>query len=614
MCGIFGYIGPRPAWRILLAGLKRLEYRGYDSAGIAVIEEENGVSALVRRRAKGKIVNLEQRVKLEPVDGVLGIAHTRWATHGAVTETNAHPHFAGRVGIVHNGIIENFTELREMLQDTRTFNTQTDTEVVAHMIDEAMRAGLSGQDAFTSTLKQLRGAFAIGVVIDGVEGQMFAARKGPPLAIGIGDGENYIGSDAIALSTLSKKIIYLEEGDWAVLTADSVQVYDANDNAVTREVTHITGSMAAAEKGNYRHFMLKEIYEQPETTAHTLTHYIDAFNHKVKTEEELKLKGLDFAKVERLSLIACGTAAYAACVAKYWFEQLAGLPTDVDVASEFRYRRPALTGNTLAMAVSQSGETADTLAALRYCGEQGLKTAVLVNVLGSTMAREADYALPINAGPEIGVASTKAFTSQLTALLCMAITAGVQRGFIDSEREKSLVENLTHIPRLINETLALDGDIEVLAQKLSSAKSAFYLGRGVHFPLALEGALKLKEISYIHAEGYAAGELKHGPIALIEDGTPVIVIAPSDELFEKTISNLQEVATRGANVLLITDAKGAKHARDMAPNIITCPDVSHVTAPIIYAITIQLLAYHTAVHLGTDVDQPRNLAKSVTVE
>ncbi len=614
MCGIIGIVGSRPVAGRLIDGLKRLEYRGYDSAGIAVIEETDGLSSLVRRRAKGKIVNLEKRVQLEPVDGVLGIAHTRWATHGAVTETNAHPHFAGRVAIVHNGIIENFTELRDALKETRTFSTQTDTEVVAHMIDEAMRVGMSGQEAFSHTLKKLRGAFAIAVVIDGVDDQLFTARKGPPLAIGIGDGENYIGSDAIALSTLSKKIIYLEEGDWAVLTADGVQVYDADDNPIEREITHITGSMAAAEKGNYRHFMLKEIYEQPETTAHTLTHYIDAFNHKVKTEEELKLKGLDFNKVERVSLIACGTAAYAAEVGKYWFEQLAGLPTDVDVASEFRYRKPALTGNTLAMAVSQSGETADTLAALRYCKAQGLQTSVLVNVLGSTMAREADYAMPIKAGPEIGVASTKAFTSQLTALLCMAITAGVQRGFIDADAERALVDSLTHIPRHINETLKLDGEIEELANKLSKAKSAFYLGRGVHYPLALEGALKLKEISYIHAEGYAAGELKHGPIALIEEGTPVIVIAPSDELFEKTVSNMQEVATRGASVILITDAKGAKYAKDMAPYIITCPDVSHVTAPIIYAVTIQLLAYHTAVHLGTDVDQPRNLAKSVTVE
>ncbi len=614
MCGIIGIVGNQPVAGRLIDGLKRLEYRGYDSAGIAVIDQEGSTSQLVRRRAKGKIVNLEERVRLEPVDGHLGIAHTRWATHGAVTEANAHPHFAGRVGIVHNGIIENFTELRNELKDKRTFNTQTDTEVVAHLIDEAMRGGLSGKDAFRHTLKKLRGAFAIGAVIDGVDGQMFAARQGPPLAIGKGHGENYIGSDAIALSSLSREIIYLEEGDWAVLTTSDIEIYDKNDNPVTRPITHITGSMAAAEKGNYRHFMLKEIYEQPETTSHTLTHYIDAFAHKIKTVSELKLEGLDFNTIERVSMIACGTAAYAAYIAKYWFEQLAGLPCDVDIASEFRYRKPALIGNTLAIAVSQSGETADTLAALRYCKECKLQTAVLVNVLSSTMAREADFALPINAGPEIGVASTKAFTSQLTALLCLAITAGVQRQMIGTTQEKELIESLTHIPRHINETLKLDGKIEDLAQKLSTAKSAFYLGRGTLYPLALEGALKLKEISYIHAEGYAAGELKHGPIALIEDGTPVIVIAPSDSLFEKTLSNLQEVATRGAAVTLITDKNGATYAKDMAPNILIGPDVSPITAPIIYAITIQLLAYHTAVHLGTDVDQPRNLAKSVTVE
>ncbi len=614
MCGIIGIIGNQPVTTRLIDGLKRLEYRGYDSAGIAVINNINDNAELVRRRAKGKIVNLEDKVKLEPVDGRLGIAHTRWATHGAVTENNAHPHFAGKVGIVHNGIIENFTELREELKKIRNFESQTDTEVVAHLVDEFMGSGMEAKQAFRATIKKLKGAFAIACVIDGVEEQMFAARQGPPLAIGVGDGENYVGSDAIALSSLSKKIIYLEEGDWAVITADSVEIFDFEDKLVKREITHISGSMAAAEKGNYRHFMLKEIYEQPETTSHTLTHYIDAFNYRAKTEKELGLDGLDFSKIERVSMIACGTAAYAAYIAKYWFEQLAGLACDVDIASEFRYRKPALVGNSLAIAVSQSGETADTLAALRYCKKQGLQTAVLVNVLSSTMAREADFAMPINAGPEIGVASTKAFTSQLTALLCLAISAGVSRGLIDKKREKELVDSLTHIPRHINETLKLDARIENQAQALSTAKSAFYLGRGLHYPLALEGALKLKEISYIHAEGYAAGELKHGPIALIEEGTPVIVIAPKDELFEKTISNLQEVATRGAKVLLITDNDGADYAKNMVEDILIAPTTSPVTAPIIYAITIQLLAYHTAVHLGTDVDQPRNLAKSVTVE
>ncbi len=614
MCGIIGIAGTKPVTDRLLEGLKRLEYRGYDSAGIAVIEKNNHVSGLVRRRAKGKIRNLEERIELEPADGLFGIAHTRWATHGAPNEINAHPHFAGRVGLVHNGIIENFTSLRDELKHTRDFVTQTDTEVVAHLIDEAMKSGLSGKDAFAASLKKLTGAFALGVVIDGVDGQIFAARRGSPLAIGLGDGENYIGSDAIALASLTTRVIYLEEGDWAVVTTDNVEIFDLNDTPVKRDITIVTGSLAAAEKGNYRHFMLKEIYEQPETVSHTLTHYVDAFNHKIKTPSELELKDLDFAKIERLSLIACGTAAYAAYVAKYWFEQLAEMPVDVDIASEFRYRKPALIKNSVAMVVSQSGETADTLAALRYAQSKDLQTAALVNVMSSTMAREADFALPINAGPEIGVASTKAFTSQLTALLSLAICAGVQRGHISETYEQKLIASLTQMPRLIAETLTLDDDIEKLAHDLSKAKNAFYLGRGMHFPLALEGALKLKEISYIHAEGYAAGELKHGPIALIEEGTPVIVIAPTDELFEKTVSNMQEVSTRGAKVLLITDKEGARKAKGMANDILICPDVCVETAPIVYAITIQLLSYHAAVHLGTDVDQPRNLAKSVTVE
>lgn len=614
MCGILGIIGNQPVTDRLVEGLKRLEYRGYDSAGIAVINKTNAGSTLVRRRAKGKIRNLEQRIDQDPIDGLIGIAHTRWATHGAPNEINAHPHFAGRVALVHNGIIENFTQLREGLKDTRTFLTQTDTEVVAHLIDEAMKSGLSAQDAFSSSLKRLTGAFALGVVIEGAENQLFAARRGSPLVIGLGDGENYIGSDAIALATLSNKIIYLEEGDWAVVTGDSIEIYDADDHLVERDAVIVANSLAAAEKGNYRHFMLKEIYEQPETVSHTLTHYVDAFTHKAKTPAELGLDALDWTKLERLTLIACGTAAYATYVAKYWFEQLANMPVEVDIASEFRYRRPALSKNTMAMVVSQSGETADTLAALRYCRSKGLQTAALVNVMTSTMAREADFAMPINAGPEIGVASTKAFTSQLTALLSLAISAGVARGYIDTEREYALVQSLTQIPRLITETLTLDGEIEALALDLSKAKNVFYLGRGVHFPLALEGALKLKEISYIHAEGYAAGELKHGPIALIEEGTPVIVIAPSDEMFEKTVSNMQEVSTRGAKVMLITDAEGAKNTKGMAHATLICPDVSPETAAIVYAITIQLLSYHTAVHLGTDVDQPRNLAKSVTVE
>lgn len=614
MCGIIGIVGNQSVTTRLLDGLKRLEYRGYDSAGVAVLSRASSPSQLVRRRAEGKLVNLVKKIETDPVDGHIGIAHTRWATHGIANETNAHPHFAGRVALVHNGIIENFTQLRNGLKKTRAFQTQTDTEVVAHLIDEAMKNGASAKDAFSQTLQKLTGAFALGVVIEGEDGQLFAARRGSPLAIGLGDGENYIGSDAIALATLSQRVIYLEEGDWAVLTTDNVQVFDADNNKVERPVTQVSGSLAAAEKGNYKHYMLKEIYEQPETIARTLTHYIDAFNHRVKTPLELELDTLDFKNLDRISLIACGTAAYAAYVAKYWFEQLAHLPTDVDIASEFRYRRPALSKNSMAIAVSQSGETADTLAALRYCQENGLQTAALVNQMSSTMARESDFAMPINAGPEIGVASTKAFTSQLTALLCLAISSGVQRGHIDRKREKSLTEALTQIPRLVTETLSLESDIEKLAHDLSKSKSAFYLGRGVHFPLALEGALKLKEISYIHAEGYAAGELKHGPIALIEEGTPVIVIAPYDELFEKTVSNMQEVATRGAKITLITDAQGAEHTKGMAHATLVCPATHPNTAPIVFAITIQLLAYHAAVHLGTDVDQPRNLAKSVTVE
>ncbi len=614
MCGIIGIIGDKPVTQRLLGGLKRLEYRGYDSAGIAVIETDATGAKLSRRRAEGKIHNLEERLKQSPVDGILGIAHTRWATHGQANETNAHPHFAGRVAVVHNGIIENFMALRAELQEKREFVTQTDTEVVAHLIDDAMKSGLSAQEAFTKTLKRLEGAFAICVIIDGIDEHLFVARRGSPLAIGIGEGENFVGSDAIALNTLSNDIIYLEEGDWAVLKTDNIQIFNADDKPVTRETVRVSGSMAAAEKGNYRHFMLKEINEQAETVSHTLTHYVDAFHMRVKSPEQLQVPELDFSAVQRLSLMACGTAFYAASVAKYWFEQLAKLPVDLDIASELRYRQPVLAKDTLALAVSQSGETADTLAALRHCQKLGLKTAALINVSTSTMARIVDFSLPLNAGPEIGVASTKAFTSQLTALLALAISAGVQRGHISPKAEHELVTALTQVPRQITQALALEPQIEELALELSKSRNAFYLGRGVHYPLAMEGALKLKEISYIQAEGYAAGELKHGPIALIEEGIPVIGIAPLDALFDKTISNLEEVATRGAKILLITDAQGAKKAENLKGERLICPPTHLHTAPIIYAIPIQLLAYHTAIHLGTDVDQPRNLAKSVTVE
>lgn len=605
MCGIIGIVGQATVTERLMDGLKRLEYRGYDSSGVAVLTE----GKLSRSRAEGKLVNLRNKLSSKFIDGPIGIAHTRWATHGVPNETNAHPHFAGRVGIVHNGIIENFLELRESLNGSRTFTTETDTEVVAHLIDEALKAGEDPETAFKDTLKKIEGAYAIGVIIEGDNDHIYAARSGAPLAIGIGDTEMYIGSDATALQALSNRIVFLDEGDWAILTKNSYKIYDRDNKSVERDVTIISGGPAMAEKGNYRHFMLKEIYEQPETVGRTMSNYIDDFRLTANIPE-----ALDFKEIDRVVLIACGTAYYAAMVAKYWFEQLAGIAVDVDVASEFRYRDPALTKGSLFMAVSQSGETADTLAALRYCKDAGLATAALVNVMASTMAREADIALPINAGPEIGVASTKAFTSQLTALAAIVLAAASSRKKLSRDAEIRLTRALIGAPSLITQALRLDSKIEAIAFDLSKAKSAFYLGRGLSMPIALEGALKLKEISYIHAEGYAAGELKHGPIALIEEGTPVIVIAPYDNLFDKTISNLQEVASRGAKILLVSDEEGSRSASKMSDAVITLPTCDTFISPIIMSIAVQLLAYHTAVHLGTDVDQPRNLAKSVTVE
>ncbi|WP_026942583.1 glutamine--fructose-6-phosphate transaminase (isomerizing) [Hellea balneolensis] len=604
MCGIIGIVGHTDVTERLVDGLKRLEYRGYDSSGVAVLD--NGT--LKRQRAEGKIKGLEAKLEKEHVDGQIGIAHTRWATHGVPNETNSHPHFSGRVGVVHNGIIENFLGIREELSH-RTFETETDTEVAAHLVDEYLGQGDKPIDAFSKALKKLKGAYAFGLIIDGHTDQVFCARAGSPLALGVGDGEMYLGSDAMALTQLTSNLIYLEEGDWAVLTPTSYQIYDRDDNKVEREVTIIAGGPAMAEKGNYRHFMLKEMYEQPETIGRTLTNYIDEYRLASDMPAEL-----DFSEIDRVIIIACGTACYAGMVAKYWFEQIAGVAVDVDIASEFRYRKPVLSPKSLFIAVSQSGETADTLAALRYCKEAGVKTAALVNVMTSTMAREADIALPINAGPEIGVASTKAFTSQLTALAALSLAAATSRGAVSEDEQHDLATALIKTPRLVKQALRLDDEIEAMAFEFSKSKSAFYLGRGSQVPIAFEGALKLKEISYIHAEGYAAGELKHGPIALIEDGTPVIVLAPYDELFEKTISNLQEVASRGAYIILVTDENGAKHTGDMADEIIVLPTAHDFVAPIISTIAVQLLAYHTAVHLGTDVDQPRNLAKSVTVE
>ena len=604
MCGIIGIVGTTTVTERLIDGLKRLEYRGYDSSGIAVLND----GTLKRERAEGKIKSLETKLGGAPLDGSIGIAHTRWATHGVPNENNAHPHFAGRVGVVHNGIIENFLDLRKEMSH-REFSTETDTEVVAHLVDDALSSGLSPIDAFRTSLKKLHGAYAFGLIIDGFDDHIFAARAGSPLALGIGDDEMYLGSDAMALAMLSQKLVYLEEGDWAVLSPTGYKIFDRNDNPVERGITLIQGGPAMAEKGNYRHFMLKEIYEQPETVGRTMTNYVDEFRLSADAPE-----GLGFAEIDRIIIIACGTAYYAAMVAKYWFEQIADIAVDIDVASEFRYRSPVVTKGSLFIAVSQSGETADTLAALRYCKDKGLRTAALVNVMTSTMAREADIALPINAGPEIGVASTKAFTSQLTALASLTLAAGRERKTISRDAEIRLTRALIQTPRLIKEALLLDESIERIASDLSNKSSAFYLGRGAQTPIALEGALKLKEISYIHAEGYAAGELKHGPIALIEDGTPVIVIAPYDTLFEKTVSNLQEVASRGAFIILVTDETGAISAKDMADDIIILPNSDSFVAPIVMSIAIQLLAYHTAVARGTDVDQPRNLAKSVTVE
>jgi glucosamine--fructose-6-phosphate aminotransferase (isomerizing) len=604
MCGIVGIIGHKPVADRLVTGIKRLEYRGYDSAGIAVVDGE----AIKRRRAKGKIVNLNAKLADDPIDGHTGIAHTRWATHGAPNEANAHPHHAGRVAVVHNGIIENYAEIRDSLSH-RSFESETDTEVAAHLIDDAIDQGMRPRDAVAHAIAQFRGAYALGILVTGAIDEIYCARHGSPLAIGIGDSEMYLGSDAMALAPLTNRLIYLEEGDWAVLTTASYEIFDKDNNPVDRPITEVQFTDEVADKGQYPHFMLKEIHEQPDTLARTLSHYLDLSDMRVDMPA-----GLDFADIDRVVIVACGTAFYAGMVAKYMFEQVAGLAVDIDIASEFRYRSPVLSPKSLMIVVSQSGETADTLAALRYAKSHGLKTAALVNVMTSTMAREADIAMPIKAGPEIGVASTKAFTSQTCALAALAVGAAQQRGHIDAKAASAHCRDLMTLPSRVAEAILCSEDIARVAATLTEAKSIFFLGRGPMVPIAFEGALKLKEISYIHAEGYAAGELKHGPIALIEKDTPVIVIAPDDELFEKTVSNLQEVAARGARVVLLTDAKGADLAKALSKTIITLPAATPLCAPIIQAVGQQLLAYHTAVALGTDVDQPRNLAKSVTVE
>jgi len=604
MCGIIGIVGDKPVSGRLIESLRRLEYRGYDSAGIAGVVDGH----IERRRAEGKLGNLDAVLAAEPLSATVGIGHTRWATHGAPVIRNAHPHTAGRVTLVHNGIIENFAELKADLEAKgRVFESQTDTEVVAHLIDEQLEAGKPPLDALKATLDRLRGAYAIVLMIDGEDALILGARHGPALVVGYGQDEMFLGSDALAVGPFTSRISHLEDGDYVAIDHKGARIFDASGAPVKRAIRTVPTAAALVEKGNYRHFMEKEIYDQPDATQHTLSAYVDPVANRVKAP------GLDFTKFDRLQIIACGTASYAGMIARYLLERLAGLATDVEIASEFRYREPALGPGALALAVSQSGETADTLAALRWCKARGLTTAALVNVHESTMAREADVMLPTNAGPEIGVASTKAFTSQVAALTALAIAAARQRGRIDDAEEARLAALLLETPRLIAESLVVEEQVRAVALEIAKARDVLYLGRGAMFPLALEGALKLKEISYIHAEGYAAGELKHGPIALVDEATPIIVIAPTDELFEKTMSNMSEVVARGGRIVLITDAAGAKHAPAGA-QVIVAPQCDPMIAPLVFAAPIQLLAYHVAVQKGADVDQPRNLAKSVTVE
>ena len=607
MCGIIGILGAEEVSERLLNGLRRLEYRGYDSAGICTIHD----GFLDRRRAEGKLDNLAKKLLAEPLAGDVGIAHTRWATHGAPTTDNAHPHATGEVALVHNGIIENFKALRdELLARGRTFESQTDTEVVAHLISEQVEQGVEPAEAVRTVLKRLHGAFALAILFRQHPGMLIGARLGSPLVVGYGENETYLGSDALALAPLTQNIAYLEEGDWVVITREGTQIYDREDNPVERPITQSGVTGALIDKGNHRHFMLKEIYEQPIVVAQTLKSYVRRLDGQVS----LPIPDFDLGAIRRVTIVACGTSYYAGMVAKYWFEQFARVPVDLDVASEFRYRSPVLEEGGLALFISQSGETADTLAALRHSRAEGQKIAVVVNVPTSSMAREADLLLPTHAGPEIGVASTKAFTCQLAVLAALAANLARAKGRLTPAEERSIVRHLSEAPAALNGALAYDEAIEAMAHTIASARDVLYLGRGPDYPLALEGALKLKEISYIHAEGYAAGEMKHGPIALIDENVPVIVIAPSGPLFEKTVSNMHEVQARGGKVVLISDYDGIQAAGEGCMATITMPKVHPLIAPLVYAIPVQLLAYHVAVAKGTDVDQPRNLAKSVTVE
>jgi glucosamine--fructose-6-phosphate aminotransferase (isomerizing) len=606
MCGIVGILGNKAVAGDLVDALRRLEYRGYDSAGVATVEDGH----LDRRRAEGKLKNLEVRLSNHPLQGRTGLGHTRWATHGKPVERNAHPHMNERVAVVHNGIIENFQELRDELSAKgHVFQTETDTETVLHLVSDYLDQGRTPVAAAKAALQRLQGAFALAVIFAGEENLMIGARQGPPLAIGHGEGQMYLGSDAIALAPFTDTITYLEDGDCAVLTRETAEIFGFDGRKVERPAIKSVASSLLVDKGNFRHFMAKEIHEQPEVISHTLGSFIDFAEGRVHLPD----LGMDLAEVTKVTISACGTAYYAGIVGKYWLERYARIPVEIDVASEFRYREPPLLKGGLSLFITQSGETADTLATLRYCKAQGQRIASIVNVRTSTIARESDVVLPTLAGPEIGVASTKAFTCQLSVLACLAIALGRARGAISEAQEKELTHALAEVPRHVSTLLHNEAMYERLAHDLSKARDVLYLGRGISYPLALEGALKLKEISYIHAEGYAAGELKHGPIALIDENVPVIVVAPADELFEKTVSNMQEVAARGGKIILISDA-GAARAGCALEAYIPVPTVHSFVSPLLYAVPVQLIAYHTAVFLGTDVDQPRNLAKSVTVE
>ena len=607
MCGIVGILGREPVAMRLVEALRRLEYRGYDSAGVAVLE--NG--EIRRVRAAGKLHNLVEKLTRENLSSTIGIGHTRWATHGGPSENNAHPHVAGRVAIVHNGIIENYKELRAHLEVRGVRpESDTDTEIVAHLINLKLQEGAGPKEAVLAALEELRGAFAFAIIFAEHENLMIGARRGSPLAVGHGEGEMMLGSDAIALAPFTSRITYLEDGDVVFLTREGFEILDEERRHVIRPLQFTQAASLLVDKGGFRHFMAKEIHEQPDVIGHTMAEYLDFDAGRVRIPE----LPVDVEKLDRMTITACGTAFYAGLVGKYWLEQLARLPVEVDIASEFRYREAPLAKGGLSMVISQSGETADTLAALRYCRACGQKVAAVVNVPESTIARESDAVLRTFAGPEIGVASTKAFTCQLVVLAAFAIAVARARGRIDEKREQELVRAMQQLPRLVVQALEQEENITTVARELAHAQDILYLGRGINFPLAMEGALKFKEISYIHAEGYAAGELKHGPIALIDENVPVVVIAPRDALFEKTVSNMEEVMARGAKVVLITDEAGAAEHGAKAFQTITVPASDPFIAPLLYAIPVQLLAYHAAVFLGTDVDQPRNLAKSVTVE